>query len=345
MPHDDSRLLISDLTTIEPKPIEWLWPGRVPMNTVTVWGGDGGLGKSCLTFALAALISTGSAWPFSKAKQPAGEVVIFNAEDDIDNVILPRLNAHHADISKIHCCDGIQTGESSDHFCIDRDIETLGHYLNDRSQIRFVVVDPVTAFLANTNANHMSEVQSLMRKLSAMARAFDVSVNLITHLSKPSKAILSMGSAAYRVMGSIAFCTAARSAWLIAKDPQDDDRRLVLNIKSNLARSPKPMAFTLVDHGGVPVVEWDDRPIDVTADTVATNLTGKAKQADAVDTLRDILADGPVGVSELAKRAKASGISDRTLERARATLGVVTTAKRDKAGKIGGWECSLPLTT
>jgi hypothetical protein len=85
-----------------------------------------------------------------------------------------------------------------------------------------------------------------------------------------------------------------------------------------------------------PYIQWDDAPVDYTADQVlaANNSALKSEIGKAIDYLNDILANGDISAKEGADGAKANGISDRTLDRARAKLGVV--AKHDETFK-GGW--------
>ena len=44
---------------LEVRPIEWLWPGRVPQGALTALAGEPGLGKSLLSLWLASRLSRG----------------------------------------------------------------------------------------------------------------------------------------------------------------------------------------------------------------------------------------------------------------------------------------------
>ena len=64
---------------------------------------------------------------------------------------------------------------------------------------------------------------------------------------------------------------------------------------------------------------------------------GRCSLREAEKFLRELLANGPVEATEGEEAAEANGISERTLKRARANLGV----KASKAGFKDGWIWTL----
>src|SRR6266699_2157261 len=64
------------------EPIELLWPGRIALGKLTLIAGEAGLGKSQLSLAMAAAVSTGGAWPCDEGQAPIGNIIILSAEDD-----------------------------------------------------------------------------------------------------------------------------------------------------------------------------------------------------------------------------------------------------------------------
>ena len=71
---------------LEVRPVEWLWPGRVPLGGVTVLAGEPGLGKSLLSVWLTARLSRGD------LGKP-GTSLLLTAEDSRERTVLPRLVA------------------------------------------------------------------------------------------------------------------------------------------------------------------------------------------------------------------------------------------------------------
>ncbi len=65
-------------------PREWLVPDWVPLKTVTMLGGDGGVGKSLLALQLAVSTSLGRPWMGMDAG--SGPVLYLSAEDDTDEL-------------------------------------------------------------------------------------------------------------------------------------------------------------------------------------------------------------------------------------------------------------------
>jgi len=78
------------------------------------------------------------------------------------------------------------------------------------------------------------------RNLIRGALLFGIAVVAVTHLNKGGAG---GQSALNRFAGSIAFVAAARSAYLIIEDSEDENRRLFLQAKNNLGPKGKGLAF------------------------------------------------------------------------------------------------------
>jgi hypothetical protein len=123
-----------------------------------------------------------------------------------------------------------------------------------------------------------------------------------------------------RVMGSLAFVAAARTAYLVAPDPDDRARRLFLAIKNNLAADKSGLAFRIegitIPSGFGPVetsrVMWDATPVTATADEVVRPQTPEQGSAlrEAFEWLQGVLSD-PTPATEVFHLARKVGIAEK----------------------------------
>jgi putative DNA primase/helicase len=221
------------LANVQPEPLHWLWPGRIPLGKLTLIAGDPGLGKSFVTLDVAARVSSGTPWPDLPDEETAsGSVILLSAEDDLADTIRPRLDAAGADAARVVALKGVLLPESAGvtHFSLAMDIPQLEEVILQVEDVRLVVIDPVTAYLGRADGHKNAEIRGLLAPLAELASAHRVSVVCVTHLNKAAGT-----KALYRAMGSLAFAAAARAVWLVTRDKDDPARRLMLPAKMNLA--------------------------------------------------------------------------------------------------------------
>lgn len=184
-----------------------------------------------------------------------------------------------------------------------------------------VIVDVLMAYLPGRVDSHRDQdIRGVLSGLAAMAERTGCCVLLLRHLNKTAG-----GSAMYRGGGSIGIIGAARVGLLAAIDPDDDQRRVLAGIKSNLAEMPEALAYRLVDapEHGCARVEW----LGASTHSAGALLAGprdedeRTERDEAGDWLLDYLAandyEAPSG--QIKKAAHGEGISERTLKRAKST--------------------------
>ncbi len=88
----DFELFGTLLSEVETHPIEWLWPGRIPLGKITILDGDPGIGKSLIAINIAACVTVGNLMP-DGAPGIQGGVIIIAPEDSPADTIKPRLEA------------------------------------------------------------------------------------------------------------------------------------------------------------------------------------------------------------------------------------------------------------
>ena len=259
-----SEAIVVRLSEVEEREVEWLWPNRIPLGKLTLLAGDPGLGKSFVTVDMAARVSTGRGWPdcFDQG-QMVGSVVMFNCEDDTADTIVPRLKNAGGDPTKVMVFQGVVTIDSeagTRHqrgFSLDVDLPKLIEVLKSNPDVRLVVIDPISAYCGATDSHKNADVRAMLAPMADMAAKYRVAVVMVTHLAKGAG-----GKAVYRAMGSLAFSAAARVVWHVAKDHKDDNRRLILLAKMNVAEEATGLAYCLEDCA----VCWEEGSVEMTAD-------------------------------------------------------------------------------
>ncbi len=326
------------LSEVEPERVAWLWEGRIPLGKVTIVDGDPGLGKSTLVEGeMAAHVTTGTPWP-DGTPCPAGSVVMLTAEDGLGDTIRPRLDAHGADTNRVLCFEAVEYGPDEERPpSLALDIGRIEAAVV-REGALLVVIDVLMAFLGSrTDSYRDQDVRAALTPLVKMAERTGCAVICLRHLSKTGGA-----NALYRGGGSIGIIGAARAGLLVARDPEDEDRRILAVTKNNLAAPVPALAFHLLpdEEHGCARVSWDGQTTH-TAAQLLEHVDPEERSAgdEAVDFLLEILRDGPVPAKKVKASAREAGIAERTLDRAKKRAGVA--AKREGFGSEGTWYWAL----
>ena len=314
------KLLLEGYSEIKPANVDWLWQDRIALGKLTIISGDPGLGKSYLSLSIAATVSTGAKFP-DGAPCCQGEVIVATCEDGPADTIRPRLDCMGADVSKVYHLHGVEDGKKVQILQLDRHIDALRECLETHPEVRLIIVDPISAFMGDTDSHKNAEVRTVLGPLATLAEQHNVAVVGINHLSK------AQGRALYRSMGSLAFVAAARAAWAVMADPDDDERRLFLLLKNNLA-NPSGLAFR-IENGAV---VFENTPVLISVDDLDPDETPRE---EARSWLKATLSE-PIAASKVLKSAKVDGISERTLRRAKKEM------KVESVQFAGEWVWALP---
>ena len=329
------------MADIQPEPIRWLWPGKVPQGKLTVLSSDPGVGKSLVTIAITAHVTKGAPWPVDRSPCPTGDVVLLSAEDDPADTVRPRLDAAGADVSRVHVLESISEvtkygGPAERSVSLRQDLDVIEGTIAGLPDCKLVVIDPVSAFLESADSYKDAAVRGFLAPIAKLAARCKVAVVVVMHLTKSRSS-----NPLSNVNGSIGFVAASRAAFVVTKDKDNETRRLVLPLKNNLGPDTSGVAYkVVVAENGAPTVEWEPDPVNVTArDALAVEVDdGRSERGQAADWLREMLEADRMKVDDLKREAKAAGHSWRTVERAKAALGV----KPVKDGYQGAWYWELP---
>jgi len=332
------------LADVQPETVRWLWAGRVPFGKITLLDGDPGLGKSTLSLDIAARLSVGGVMPGETEPVEPAAVLLLACEDGLADTVRPRLEAAGAAVGRVFSLSFVPEpdGKGERPPALPEDIATIEEVVTAH-EVRLVIVDPLMAFLSErVNSFKDQDVRRALAPLAAMAERTGAAVLVLRHLNKMSNA-----SAIYRGGGSIGISGAARSVLLVAKHPDDENRRVLASIKNNLAPPPCALAFHLrSDEENAPArIAWEGES-NLTADallaTQAPDTPATTSQMEEAKMfLRDLLAEGPVRADAVIREARNNGVSDATLRRAKTSLSVKP--KREGGlGAEGHWVWFLP---
>ncbi|WP_428939691.1 AAA family ATPase [Fontivita pretiosa] len=334
------------MAEVAPEKIRWLWPGRLPLGRISLIGGRPGEGKSFLTTDIAARVSTGSPWPDGSGNAPLGSVILVGAEDDAADTIRPRLDAHRADVNRIHLLEGVRLvgheGELNEVAFTLRDAAALEEALIRVPDCQLVVIDPIGSFLGGGVDSHKdAEVRAVLAPVGRLAGQYGCAILIVAHWRKGRS-----DGADERILGSIGFTGIARTVWHLARDPQNKARRLLLPGKNNIAPEGGGLAFTIA--GDPPAIDWERDPVDMSADEALAAADGDDEdrkpgpEPEALNSakgwLATLLAGGEVEAARVRAETAAAGLAWRTVQRAADAIGVI----REKNSFTGGWQWRLP---
>ena len=341
------EMIFRQLSDITMRPIDWLWPNRIARGKLTLIAGHPGLGKSQVAVWIAAIASTGGAWPDGGWVKP-GRVLILSAEDDPEDTLKPRLIAAGCDESKIVVVYAVRTinddGQLIERgFSIVEDVARLAALVEHYGDVSTIIIDPITAYMGEDIDSHQTvAVRAVLRPLQEMAAKHHVAEIGITHLRKNSD-----GDAVLLVTGSLAFVAASRATYFVMRDDANPARRLFLTAKNNLGADMTGYAYaiepvTLPNGIRTSRVVWEYSTLNTTADEEIARRrkkTSTTAREMEIRFLKDLLGEGPVATQTIKDTAKAAGMSWRSIERAARDLGIVACKSPIPNGP---WEWRLP---
>ena len=313
------------LDTVRPAAIEWLWQSRIPRSEITLVDGDPGTSKSTLVLDIAARCSVGMPmWGCDgPVAEPAGALLLVD-EDSVSKTVIPRLAAAGANLSRIAVLDDAT---------IPNDLAKIEEAIH-QLKAQLLVIDPLMSFL-RPDARSDQGVRQALRPLKKLAERTNAAVVLVRHLTKSGRHAL------YRGSGSIGIVGAARSALLVARDPADPNLRVIASTKSSLGPPATSLLFEPVAEVGETVrIEWRGECSYAAEDLLGPQKSTGSKSDDAKDLLRQTLENGPIEQRVIKQLAVDRGMAYRTVERAKAELGIISSRVGFGPGSVVSW--SLP---
>jgi hypothetical protein len=353
------RLISHRASDLTPEKLVWIWPGRIPEGKLVLLGGPPGLGKSQLTAFISAVVSNSLEWPCGEGRAPQGNVIFMSAEDGIKDTIVPRLMAAGADLERVHIVAAAtkMDGTGRKTFSLKTDVDLLELLAQQTGNVRLIIVDPISAYMGGADGNGNVETREVLEPLADMANRLKIAVVAVTHLNKGGAG---NQNAVSRFAGSIAFIAAARAAFAVIEDPEDEGRRLLLQAKTNLGKQCEGLAFRIeqrlvADDILTSNIMFEGAHVSASIDEAlsASESRGSGEKGtnkdEAANFLRTVLFGGALPVLQIETEAREAGLlgpdspisQNKAFRSARAQLGIAP-QRQGGAGANGQWVWELP---
>lgn len=297
--------------------VEWTWPDWLPNGFVSLLAAQSEIGKSSLAQAIAGALTDGRRLPDLTFPPVLGNVVWVDTEAS-QVLNYTRAEAWGIDMAKfiVPTLDGTMD---------DIDLRTPAGWasLEHAAHLDGVVMIVIDSLGGAVSVENTEEMKDVVRRLAILARDTGKPLLLIHHPRKlaqgePDEMTLD------RVRGSSGIVQFCRMIWTIeTPNPFEEDTKRLRVLKSNLGKKPKPIGFRITDDG-ITFGAAPERPEENT----------KLTQAEMM--IRELLKDGkPKLASVFLETAAGKNINEKTLQRAKKSLGVVSEHAPD--GKAWVW--------
>jgi hypothetical protein len=333
---------------IKPVAVWWVWNGWLAKGKLHILGGAVSTGKTTLAISFAATITRGGWWP-DGTRAEAADVLVWSAEDDPDDTLLPRFLAAGGVQERIHFVEDVIVDGRKRAFDPSTDMDALLAAARSIPSLSMIIVDPVVLMVSG-DSHKNGEVRRGLQPLTTFAASFGCVALGITHLTKGTAG----RDPIERITGSLAFAAGPRLVLMAAKPLDPEQKRRLVRIKSNIGPDGNGFEYSLLQES---LVGWDGlsgqrvlwgEPLIGTARELLNDIElpkddpdATPKRDMATEFLRSMLAEGPMPVKLIENAAKQAGLAWATVRRAAADLRV-TTSRVGGLAADGGWQWRLP---
>jgi hypothetical protein len=245
-PWHGRHLIGRSMAEVRLRAIDWLWTGWIPRKYITLIVGESGAGKSTVLADIVARITTGTPWPGETEWRVPARVLWLGSEDGAEDMTAPRLEACHADRSRVIEIQGTAQGKNRKRttFSMQDDIDLVTEWLEwaqkQNDPFVMLVIDPITSYLPGkrlrkVDMNDTGQMRSILEPWFSVAQKYNLAIGSVTHFNKDTTR-----SMLHRVTGSAVFAQTCRS--LCAMVEREDDgtfEKAMVQVKVNLPDHPR----------------------------------------------------------------------------------------------------------
>lgn len=221
---------------------KWLYDRRMPTDGITLLAGREGIGKSTIAFDLASRVTRGEL-P-GRYQGTARSIGVIASEDSWESVILPRLMAARAQLSRVYRLEARTEDDKPDTVSAPADLDEVARVCAEHD-IALIILDPVMSVIHGSLDTHKDrEVRQALDPLARFCATKDVAVLGLIHVNKSGTS-----DPLNSIMASRAFTAVARSVLYCIVDPEaeQEDRFLFGHPKSNLGPKQPTIKYRLIE--------------------------------------------------------------------------------------------------
>ena len=242
-------------------------------------------------------------------------------------------------------------------FSLKADLDLLENKIVELANVRLVVIDPISAYMGGADGNGNVETRELLEPLWNSQTDVGLRSSLL-HTS--TRVAARSGKVPFIALSArIAFAAAARAAFVVVQDADNEENRLFLQVKNNLGPRCDGLSFCIEQQEWrstakrPPKVVWGNEYVAHSADDALAagggHAAGDLSKSAAITFLRTLLADGPIPVMEVQRHAIEAGLlqegklisQSKPFRSAGSTLGIKH--KRDGGRWVLELPCKLPF--
>lgn len=178
---------IKNMNEVEDRSVKWFWYPYIPFGRVTVVHGKKGCGKSMFAAKLMSAC-TNRKYPEDMQEITPGNVLYFSADDDLSDLVKPRLIQAGAELSRVYAVNDMLPVTLGD--------ESL-EQLVENYDIRMIILDPVQEYLEHDVYKDTRDMTyPILYKLERLAKERGCAVVLTACSGRSGKTNLRRRSAA-----------------------------------------------------------------------------------------------------------------------------------------------------
>lgn len=301
------------MSAVKRKPVVWLAEPWVARGKLTCIVGMPTCGKSTL-----------GAW---LCRHAGRAVVLPGGEDDVESMLVPRLEANGCDPN------GILIADDRAWTLPLHKAQLLELCMEHRASLLWI--DPLSqSYMGEISPNDAPGVRSVLEALVWLAQTAGIAVVYTRHPGKADSNLLP---------GSFEWKAVPRTVLQVVHDDGPPEQRVLMPWKDSLGADPPPTLFHLDGPPKLPkVFRWGE-PVDrarVESMKGIQDAVDRWKLERAESLLGQLLAEGEMDVTAIWGHADREKIGDRHILRAFRTLGIVT--REDGAARESRMYWRLP---